>query len=253
MPETALSTQDTPWTLILSAQGAVASPVLRRECLERIFSQYRLTIIRFFRQLGFRDYEDRDDLAQEFFLRFLEKDLLNRIDPEKGRFRAYLKAVARRFVYDVRYREKGRHPLASVPSLPTTPGQIGDIPLDPDAYPAADSDVFDAFDRQWARNSLETALVNFRRDCEERSLAHWMAIFERHTLPLADGAKRPTTAETAALLGQTSKQVESHLTRANAGFREHLRKVIRITVATDAEVEEEMIDLWRVLSGGRED
>ena len=103
-----LAAQTTPWTLILSAQKENASSVLRRECLDRLFRQYRLTIIRFFRQLGFSNYADRDDLTQEYFLRFIEKDLLERLDPNKGCFRAYLKAVARRFAYDVSYREKGQ-------------------------------------------------------------------------------------------------------------------------------------------------
>lgn len=247
MSETALSTQKTPWTLILAARSAEASPALRRECLERIFTQYRLAVIHFFRRLGFHDYDDRDDLVQEFFLRFMEKDLLDRLDPEKGRFRAYLKAVARRFVHDVRCREKGRHPLAGVAS---PPGRAGDATADVDEHPDAGPRADDAFDREWARATLEMSLAHFRQDCEERGLEHWETIFERHTLPLADGAKRPTIAETAAFLGQTPKQVEGHLTRANASFREHLCKVIRMTVATDADVEGEMADLWRVLAGG---
>ncbi len=247
MPDTALSTQRTPWTLILSAQGAEADPAQRRECLERIFSQYRLPVIRFFRHLGFRDFEDRDDLTQEFFLRFLEKDLLDRLEPEKGRFRSYLKAVARRFVYDVRHREKGRHPLAGAPSAP---GHAESAPMDMDGYPDDDAPgANDAFDRQWARDTLEMALEHFRRDCEERDLAHWVTVFERHTLPLETGAARPSIAESAALLNQTPKQVENHLTRANACFRNHVRRVVRMTVASDAEVEEEMADLWRALSG----
>lgn len=250
MAETALSTQETPWTLILSAQDAEAGPAVRRECLERIFGRYRLTVIRYFRQLGFRDYEDRDDLVQEFFLRFIEKDLLGRLDPEKGRFRSYLKAVARRFVHDVRHREKGRHPLAGVTSPLSGPRRAGDPPPDMDDYPDAHPGADDAFDRQWARDTLEKALEHFRRDCGERGLVHWLRVFERHTLPLAEGAPRPTLADTAAFLGQTAKQVENHLTRANACFREHVRKVVRMTVATDALAEAEMADLRRVLSGG---
>ena len=232
-------------------QSAEVSPELRRECLERICDQYRLTIIRFFRQLGFRDYEDRDDLAQEFFLRFIEKDLLERLDPNRGRFRAYLKAVARRFAHDVRYREKGRHPLTGVPSLPSVGGMTDDAPLDPDEYPD-DVQAEDSFDRQWARDTLDAALANFRRDCAERGLEHWFTVFERHTLPMPLDAHRSTVAESATFLNLTPKQVENHLTRANACFRDHLHKVIRMTVASDEEAEGEMADLWRVLSSRQE-
>jgi RNA polymerase sigma factor (sigma-70 family) len=245
-PETALSTQATPWTLILSAQSMEANSVVRRECLERIFGHYRRTIIRFFRMFGFHDQEDREDLAQEFFLRFIEKDLLNRLDRERGSFRAYLKAVARRFVHDVRHREKGRHPLAGTQAFFPASGDAG-----MEEYPDPDLGAADVFDRQWARDTLELALAHFRHDCEERSLSHWLTVFERHTLPTENDAPRPTLAESAAFLNLTIKQVEAHLTRANACFRDHLRRVIRMTVATDAEVEGEMADLRTILSDGK--
>ena len=242
-----LAAQMTPWTLILSAQKGDASPLVRRECLDRLFRQYHLTIIRFFRQLGFANYADRNDLAQEYFLRFIEKDLLEHVDPGKGCFRAYLKAIARRFAYDVRFREKGRHSLTGVSSLSSSGGGA-DEGMDLDEYPD-DNQAEDIFDRQWARSTLETALANFRRDCAERGLEHWATVFERHTLPVPHHANRSTVAESAEFLNLTPKQVENHITRANACFRDHLRKVVRMTVASDAEVEEEMMALRRVLSG----
>ena len=240
--------QLTPWTLIHSAQKEDASQTLRRECLDRLFQQYRPTIYNFFRRLGFSNSVDRDDLLQEFFLRFIEKDLLERLDPNKGRFRCYLKAVARRFAYDVRYREKGRNPLSGVSSLPSIEDGVYATLIDLDEYPD-DNQADDIFDRQWARSTLERALDNFRRDCVERRLEHWVTVFERHTLPIPFDAQRSTIAESAAFLNLKSKQVENHLTRANACFRDHLRTVIRMTVESDAEVEEEMADLQRVLSG----
>ena len=253
MKKNFLAAQLTPWTLILSAQKGDASPALRRECLSRLFHQYRPAIICFFRQLGFNDYTDRDDLAQEFFLRFIEKDLLKRLDPNKGSLRAYLKVVARHFVYDVRYREKGRHALTGVPPLPSTKWVYYDDELiGSEVYSINGHEADDIFDRQWARNTLEVTLVNFRRDCVERGLEHWITVFERHTLPIPLNAHRATIAETATFLNMRPKQVENHLTRANTCFRDHLRKVIRMTVTSDAEVEGEMVDLRRILSGHRE-
>jgi hypothetical protein len=159
-----------------------------------------------------------------------------------------LKAVARRFVYDVRHREKGRHPLAGVPSAPPAPGSVNRAQIDLDECPDVDREANDVFDRQWARATLQIALTNFRRDCGERGLSHWATIFDRHTLPLAVNTPRPSLAESARLLGQTPKQTESCLTRANACFREHLRKVIRMSVGSDAEAEREMADLRLILS-----
>ena len=97
---------------------------------------------------------------QEFFLRFIEKDLLERLDPNKGRFRCYLKAVARRFAYDVRYREKGRNPLAGVSPLPSIGDGVYAALIDLDEYPD-DYQEDDIFDRQWARSTLELALEYF--------------------------------------------------------------------------------------------
>ena len=69
------------------------------------------------------------------------------------------KAVARRFVYDVRYREKGRHTLTGVPSLPSTKRGYNDELIGPEGYPGNDQ-ADDIFDRQWARNTLEIRETN---------------------------------------------------------------------------------------------
>ena len=225
-----LSTQLTPWTLILSAQGPEADPVLRRECLATLYILYHKPILKFFRRLGFAD---PDDLTQDLFLRILEKNLIDYPDRERGRFRSWLKTVARNVARDVWRAHAKQRP-----------------PPDPEQPPPVDHDGPEAeFDRLWARETLDAALAAFQRECGEEGLAHWVAIFQLRTLPLPAEVRRPSTEEVAAQQGMTVKQVENVVARANARFREHVRLAVRRTVNHDSEVDAEMADLRRLLSG----
>ena len=57
-------------------------------------------------------------------------------------------------------------------------------------------------------------------------------------------------AELADRLGMTESTLRSHVTRLRARYREVLRAEVRRTVDTEAEVDEELHELLRVLTRG---
>lgn len=235
-----LSTQNTPWLLILSAQGPDADPAVRRECLDVLFTQYRKPIIRFFRRLGFTDPNDGDDMTQHLFVRIMEKNLIDRLDPAKGRFRSYIKAVARSVAHDVR-RDRGKHhPLSALSSTP--PACVSELPAIDHDGPNAD------LNREWARATLDLALDTFRRECTEEGLTHWLTVFEQRTLPVSDESTRLSTAALAGQLNMDIKQVKNIVVRSNARFREHIRRTVRRTVRHESDVQAEIDKLYRYLS-----
>jgi len=60
----------------------------------------------------------------------------------------------------------------------------------------------------------------------------------------------PAYAELAVRLGMTESTLRSHVTRLRARYREALRAEVRRTVDTEAEVDEELHELLRVLTRG---
>jgi predicted transcriptional regulator len=59
----------------------------------------------------------------------------------------------------------------------------------------------------------------------------------------------PTYSELAVRLGMTESTLRSHVTRLRALYREVLHAEVRRTVETEAEVDEELHELLRVLTG----
>src|SRR5262245_31210504 len=74
------------------------SPEQAREALEKLCAKYRFPIYAFIRRERNCTHEVADDLTQEFFARFLEKDYLWDYDKERGRFRNFLLASVKHFL-----------------------------------------------------------------------------------------------------------------------------------------------------------
>jgi RNA polymerase sigma-70 factor (ECF subfamily) len=116
-PSQRLSRIDTLWTLVRQAHAG--PPESAGDALMRLFSRYGGAVHRYL--LGsLRDRDAADELFQEFALRVVRGDFRN-ADPEKGRFRDYLKAAVFRMTVD--HRRKSGIPTPAVPD---------DVP-DPDA------------------------------------------------------------------------------------------------------------------------
>ncbi|MEK7866789.1 MAG: sigma-70 family RNA polymerase sigma factor, partial [Planctomycetota bacterium] len=78
----------TRWTAILAARDDDAA---RRRALEDLIAAYWKPLYFYVRRKGLR-VEEAKDAVQEFLVHVLEKDFLGRADPQRGRFRGYLKA-----------------------------------------------------------------------------------------------------------------------------------------------------------------
>lgn len=86
----------TRWSLILAAREA---PELARPALEQLCRTYRPPVVAYIRRSGCSP-ADAEDLAQAFFLRFLERGWHAHADPARGRFRSLLLTALRRFLDD---------------------------------------------------------------------------------------------------------------------------------------------------------
>lgn len=106
MPETNrpdhLSRISTIWSLVFEAHGDDAEAV--RAAQSRIMERYSATVYRYLlRVLG--DVDAADEVFQEFALRFVRGGF-RQADPERGRFRDYVKIAVLRLVTDYRRRKR---------------------------------------------------------------------------------------------------------------------------------------------------
>ncbi len=93
----------TRWGRVVDAVegGSTAS----RQALADLCQAYWYPIYAFIRRRG-HGADETLDLTQDFFVRVLERDILASADPEKGRFRAFLRADCGFFLADQRDRDR---------------------------------------------------------------------------------------------------------------------------------------------------
>ena len=89
---------------------------------------------------------------------------------------------------------------------------------------------------------LERLSADYKSEAKEK-------LFNELRIFLAGAPNRCRAyAELAVRLGMTESTLRSHVTRLRARYREVLRAEVRRTVDTEAEVDEELHELLRVLT-----
>ena len=94
----------TSWNLIRGAGKA------QREHLERLIYLYWKPAYLYLRAAGRKSVEDAKDLTQDFFARLIERKDWERLSPERGSFRGFLKRALKNFMIDAARREQARRP-----------------------------------------------------------------------------------------------------------------------------------------------
>jgi RNA polymerase sigma-70 factor (ECF subfamily) len=186
--------------------------------------------------------EDARDLIQEFFARVLEKDYLAMADRQRGKFRSFLRAALDHFLANewrrahAAKRGGGRMPLSL------------DFPLGERRYgeePAHEQTPERIFERRWAFILLEQALGKVR---EEYARAGRPDLFEHLKPYLGGDSGQVPYQKAAAALGMSEGAVKVAVHRLRKRCREILRAEIAQTVAGPQEVDEELRDLFNVVS-----
>lgn len=225
----------TRWTVVLAA-GRKSTPQ-GDMALEELCRIYWFPLYAYVRRQG-HSKEDAEDLTQAFFARFLEKNYLEGLSSERGKFRAFLLASLKHFLaneWDRAHRQKrggGVTPLSLDWQDAETRYQI-----DPADHLSPDR----LFDRAWAVALLERVIARLRDECLAEGRAD---LFDRTKLFLTVGKSAIPYAQAAAELGLGEGAVRVAVHRLRKRYRELLREEVAQTLSDPAQVEEEMRALF---------
>lgn len=230
----------TQWGVVLTAADPAAPEA--EDSLEKLCATYWPPVYRFIRHQG-RGREDALDLAQDFFVRFLEKQHVRRADPARGRFRAFLHSALKHFLTDKeRYARAqkrgggGRHVSFEQPSQ----AEADWLALVVD--PAASPDL--AFEQQWAF----TLLAHVDSGLRQQYAAPGEAQRYEALAKLAFGESPPgAQIAIAAQLGLTPNALGVAVHRLRRRYAERLRAAVAQTVANPDEIEAELHYLFALL------
>jgi RNA polymerase sigma factor (sigma-70 family) len=208
----------------------------RRLAFAAIIEAYWKPVYKYLRLKWQLDPDQAADLTQEFFAATLEKDVLGRFEPERARFRTYLRLCVDGFASNARKAERrlkrgGGHRPVSL-DFETAEGEIVRY------EPAAPADVDELFYQEWVRALFQRAVEDLRTWAKDSGRDIMFAAFERYDL--AESAEdRPTYALLARDLGITAATVTNHLAATRRQFRRIVLERLRDLTTTDEEFEAE--------------
>lgn len=224
----------TRWTLILASREGGEG---RRAAFEALCNAYWRPVYVYVRRKGLAP-ERAEDVVQGLFTSLLERDFLERADPERGRFRSYLRASVDHYLANLYEREAARKRGGGVRFVPL------DAALAERDLPATPQDPDAAFDREWALAVMERALLRLRQEYEDGKRKGRLETLLR----FFGFGEVPSYAEAAAECGTTVVQFKAALHRARARFREILLEEVGATLGDDKDAGAELLELRRLLA-----
>lgn len=228
-----------------SVIGALDAPddARRLRAWETLIAAYWKPVYKHLRLSWRLPREEAEDLTQEFFSRALEGGVLERFQPERARFRTYLRVCLDRFAANARKAER---------RLKRGGGQTH-LPLD---FPGAErelgeagtggGDADEAFRQETIRALFSAAVDSLRESSAASGKTTQFAVFERYDLRRDVAGEPPTYAALAAEFEIPVTQVTNYLAAMRRAFRARVLDRLREISATDEEFREEARELFGV-------
>jgi DNA-directed RNA polymerase specialized sigma24 family protein len=228
----------THWSLVLAAGQSEADQA--GPALEALCAAYWYPIYAHVRRAGY-DPPTAQDLTQGFFARLLERRVLPRADPQRGKFRGFLLASLRNFLlneYDRNSAQKrggGRRVLSI------------DFDSAEQRYAAEPVDELTAdrvFERQWALTVLEQSLAALQRQFAQDGKAQ---VFEVLAGFLTGDRPTGEYRQAAGDLEMSEAAVKMAVSRLRRRYRDLIREEITRSLADPADVDDELRSLFAAL------
>ena len=211
------------------------------EALEKLCRSYWYPLYAYVRRQG-HSPPDAEDLTQSFFARLLQKNYLDQVHPEKGRFRSFLLTALKHFLADESDKARAQKRGGGKKLLSF------DTRIAEEVYCQEPVDQMSAekiYERRWATAVLEAAMVQLRAEVTAAGKAEQ---FE-HLRVCVVGDSKPGDYEAVAnTLKMSAGAVAVAVHRLRRRFRDLVREEVAHTVAQPQEIDDEMRHLLAVLS-----
>jgi len=229
----------THWSVVMLARPD--SPQAT-DALEKLCRTYWLPLYSYIRRQGYGPH-DAQDFTQGFFARLLRANSFADVSRDKGKFRSFLLAALNHFLSDERDRARAEKRGGGQPviSLDETEAEQRYLQL-----PVMDLTPEKVFDRRWALTVLEQALERVREEYQSSGRQ-----------PLFEGLRGFLSAEAgpgdynalAPKLGMSPGAVGVAVHRLRQRYRECIRLELGQTVASPADLDDEMNYLFAAIGG----
>ncbi len=227
----------TQWTLVVAAGNRGSDEA--RSALVSLCERYWYPLYAYIRRRSY-PADKAQDLTQEFFVRMLEGRYLNRANPEKGRFRAFILTSLKFFLADDADRSRAQKRGGGA----VLPLEISRGEERYEREPVDNQTPERIFERRWALSMLGRAVEKLRDEFVRHGRPEH---FERLKVFLLGQSDAPYAALAREMnISEGALKVAIH--RLRKRYRDLFRQEIADTVADPAEVESELLHVAAVLT-----
>lgn len=211
----------------------------RAHALETLARAYWPAIYRSIRVRWRKSPAVAEELTQDFLLMMLEKDAFADYEPDRGRFRSYLKTCLDRYLTN-RDKESSRLKRGGAVRFEFDFESV-ECELESEA-PSPEEDVSAAFDRTFAATLVKLGVRTLATQCQDRGKATAFQLFKAIALDEVD--PKPSYAELARAHGLSVFDVTNQLAFARREFRRIVLENLRVITSNDLDFEAEAQNLF---------
>ena len=228
----------TQWSQVIAARDGSGTD--SRQALESLCQTYWLPLYAYARSLG-HTADEASDLTQGFFAYWLEKEILQSVDPSAGRFRSFLFAAIKNFIsrQDRMERTLKRGGGTTTISLDFEAGEERYL-----AHPVEKMTPQDIFEHRWAVTVLDRAMDRLEADSDTAEDGNQFQLLKQY---LTSEGPEQSYRQVATTLGMSEGAVKVAVHRLRKRFGKYLRLEIAETVVDPADVDDEVRHLLQVV------
>jgi RNA polymerase sigma-70 factor (ECF subfamily) len=233
--------------MVLASADSTAGDETARKALADLCKTYWRPIFAFICRRGY-SVPDAQDLTQDFLLMVLERDLLKRADPSRGRFRSLLLKALQNFLSDETVRKRARKRGGDVKFvswdewMAEAPSHLAITANEAASWPAER-----IFDVRWAATAVEHALRRLGEECEARGRRR---VFDVLSDCLAAERQNVSYPKLSKTLGVPEIAVKRLVHQLRERYRLLLRDEVAQTVEKPEDIDDELRYLCAALAAG---
>jgi DNA-directed RNA polymerase specialized sigma24 family protein len=215
--------QTTEWTQVQKSS-------LNRAVMGELYLKYRKPVYLYLRGRGYRSDQARE-LIQDFFTdKVLGKQLFQKADRSKGKFRTFLLTAIRNYAIDKHRTSK------------PAPQPIDDV-----APTSSKGDPVTVFNRAWAAQILGQTLRELEAECRMLGKQRHWQVFRLWLIDPDPGRSKPDMASICDELGiDDASKAYNMVSNIKRRFKVIMRRCFQRQVSSESQIDEEIQNLVRV-------
>jgi DNA-directed RNA polymerase specialized sigma24 family protein len=237
--------QPTRWTQIMALSTQDSEK--HQKLLGELLSQYWKPIYCFIRRKGTPSHT-AEDLTQGFVEDvILGRELISQADKNKGRFRTFVLTALERYLRDDYHKNNAQIRSPKGQRIPIDISEISDeLFIRPGRTPE------DIFNYSLASEILTQVLSEIETQyLSEDKEVYWRVFEEKVIKPLLEGCESPSNTEVCTKYGiKDEVTVSNMILTVKRRFKTIMRNCLRDLVHSESEVDEELDEIFQILSQG---